>query len=138
MNRREFIEAYLGLTKQLGIKPEQMPVDAGGSLLMRGMRTATDDIDTSVESDVYMAIKLKVKPWFYYEDLNHPSGLKVLSIGPFDIHLVKQLPKRCDIIDGVGCQTLEDVLALKKRLNRPKDQDDIRAIEAALAAQHNK
>lgn len=37
-----------------------------------------------------------------------------------------------DVIDGYQCQTLEDILALKRRLMRPKDIKDIEAIEKYL------
>jgi hypothetical protein len=40
-----------------------------------------------------------------------------------------------DIVDGFQCETLESILAFKRRANRPKDQVDIANIEAALNKQ---
>ena len=34
-----------------------------------------------------------------------------------------------DLIEGYRCQTLTDILALKRRLMRPKDMRDIEVIE---------
>ena len=37
-----------------------------------------------------------------------------------------------DIVEGYQCETLESILAFKKRVNRPKDLKDIKAIERYL------
>jgi hypothetical protein len=37
-----------------------------------------------------------------------------------------------DIVDGYKCQTLEDILALKRKWRRPKDLKDIAIIEQYL------
>ena len=135
MNRNEFIENYKALCKYTGINPTDMHVVAGGSLLMHKMRSSTDDIDTTVTEETYLKIKGVLKPWMYYEDSDHPSGKMVLSIGPFDIHLEDVITDKIVMVEGVACQSLEDVLALKLQLNREKDQEDIRKIKAALAKQ---
>ena len=43
-----------------------------------------------------------------------------------------------DVIDGFQCESLESVLALKRRLLRPKDIRDIEVIEAYLKEHGNK
>lgn len=132
MTRDEFIENYKGLCRLCRIDPMDMPVGAGGSLLMNRMRTLTDDIDTSVTQETYDKIKNSLKSWLYYEDHNHPSGKLVLAIGPFDIHLDVVDKDRIEMIEGVACQCLEDVLELKLRLNREKDKADIENIRKVL------
>jgi hypothetical protein len=42
-----------------------------------------------------------------------------------------------DVVDGFRCQTLEDILKLKRRLMRPKDIKDIERIEAWLNSENN-
>ena len=135
MNRNEFIDNYKSLCKYTGISPTDMHVVAGGSLLMHKMRSSTDDIDTIVTEETYFKIKGALKSWMYYEDPDHFSGMKVMSIGPFDIHLADVITDKIVMVEGVACQSLEDVLALKLQLNREKDQEDIRKIKAALAKQ---
>lgn len=132
MNRDHLIECYKGLLNEVGLGPQNMHVDAGGSLLMHGMREQTDDIDTTVNLAAYERIKKRLPKWAYYEDLNHPSGLTVLSVGPFDIHLNDHCTDKVVIVDGVACQSLRDVLRLKEKLNRPKDQADIERIRKHL------
>ena len=44
------------------------------------------------------------------------------------------LPGKTVFLDGIPVAPLEDVLALKRALNREKDQRDIAVLEAALAA----
>lgn len=135
MTRDELIENYKALCKHTGINPADMSVFAGGSLLMHKLRNSTDDIDATVTEETYLKIKRALKPWLYYEDHEHPSEVLVLSIGPFDIHLEQTITDKIVMVEGVACQSLEDVLALKLRLNREKDQEDIRKIKAVLAKQ---
>ena len=135
MTRDEFIDNYKALCKHTGINPAEMHVVAGGSMLMHKLRSSTDDIDTIVTEETYLKIKRTLKPWLYYEDPEHFSGMKVMSIGPFDIHLAEVITDKIVMVEGVACQSLEDVLALKLRLNREKDQEDIRKIKAVLAKQ---
>ena len=129
MNREQFIRNCKSLMKAAGIKPQEMVVAAGGSLLLRGLRSNTEDIDVSVTEKTYAHIKRVLPEWIQMEDTNHPSGCIVLSVGPFDIHNDSATANQdYEIIDGVACQTLEDILELKQRLNRPKDQLDIKNI----------
>lgn len=132
MTRQDLIDCYKGLLKEVGLMPHHMHVDAGGSMLMHGLREQTDDIDTTVNEAVYAKIKSKLPKWAVYEDLAHPSGLKVLSVGPFDIHCMSHCVDDVVVIDGVACQSLRDVLRLKEKLNRPKDQADIERIRKHL------
>lgn len=132
MTRQDLIDCYVGLLKEVGLMPHHMHVVAGGSMLLHGLREQTDDIDTTVNEAVYAKIKSKLPKWAMYEDPAHPSGLKVLSVGPFDIHCMPHCVDDVVVIDGVACQSLRDVLRLKEKLNRPKDQADIERIRKHL------
>lgn len=132
MTRSEFIRNYHGFLRSIALKPKDMFVCGGGVLLMYGMREVTDDIDATVNGLVFGLIKTRLQPWLWYQDNHHPSGKLVLQVGPLDIHLEENPPDSVVMKDGVACQSLQDVLALKKRLDRPKDQLDIANIERYL------
>ena len=133
MDRSEFIRNYKGFIKSVGIKPSDMYVVAGGSMLVHSLRESTDDIDAIVTPAIFALIKMRLKPWFYYQDNSHFSGMVVLSVGPFDIHMQENPVDNVVVVDGVACQSLDDVLALKQKLNRPKDQVDIEKLTKRLS-----
>lgn len=122
MNRREFIEAL----EKLDLPKEQFVILSGGSLLMRGLREQTADLDLSASKQLAAALDL-------YQCPRDAQGLYT----PFENVQMKDDMERFhfDVIDGYQCETLEDILEQKRRWNRPKDQKDIAAIEAYLKAQ---
>lgn len=133
MNRQEFIEQYLELVNLTGIKPEDMYVVAGGSMLLHGLRESTDDIDTTVDRRVFEVIAAKLPERTFTIDSRHPSGKVVLSYRDFDIHLEENPSDKIVMIDGVACQSLEDILVLKRKWRREKDLRDIEVITHHLS-----
>ena len=101
---------------------------SGGSLLLRGLREETADIDMSVSRE--LAEKL---------DLEHCPKDELGCFVPFeDVQMKADMESRnFDVVDGFRCQTLEDILMLKRRLMRPKDIRDIERIEAWLNSENN-
>ena len=120
MNRREFIS---GLEKMAFPKSEFI-ILSGGSLLMHGLRESTADYDLCASKALAERIGLYACP-------QDADG----CFTPFENVQMKDDFERFsfDLVDGYQCETLESVLAFKKRLRRPKDLRDIEAIEARLA-----
>lgn len=120
MNKDQFIR-YL---EQLALPKTEFVILSGGSLLMRGLRAETADLDLSAskqlagELDLYSCPKDKDGMYMPFENVQMNDDMEKFHF---------------DIIDGYQCETLEDILEQKKLWNRPKDQADIKAIEAALA-----
>ena len=125
MNRQEFIAKL----EEFGFPKSEYMILSGGSLLLRGLREETADFDLCVSKK--LAEKL---------DLEHCPKDDKGYYAPFEnVQMTANLGKRpFDIVDGFQCETLESVLALKRRLDRPKDQRDIAVIEAYLASQKQK
>ena len=119
MNRQRFIERL----NELGYSKSDYMILSGGSLLLRGLRDETADIDLSIS--LRLADKL---------DLEHIEKDEVGCFVPFeDVQLKADMDSRSfEEIDGFRCQTLQDILALKRRLMRPKDIADIQKIEGFL------
>ena len=116
MNKQEFIRAL----ERLGLPASEFVILSGGSLLMRGLRDQTEDMDLSVSKKLAGDINL-------YECDTDEHGLYT----PFENVQMKDDMERFsfDIIDGYQCESLEDILKQKKMWNRPKDQKDIKRIE---------
>ena len=120
MNRQEYLEKLEGF----GFPKSEYMILSGGSLLMRGLRRQTADFDLCVTEKLAEKLDLKSCPtddkgcYVPFEDVQMTSGLE---------------GRVFDIIDGYKCETLESLLQFKRRLMRPKDLPDIKAVEAYLA-----
>ena len=119
MNKQEFIAKL----EEFGFPKSEYMILSGGSLLLRGLREETADFDLCVSKK--LAEKL---------DLEHCPKDDKGYYAPFEnVQMTANLGERpFDIVDGFQCETLESVLALKRMLDRPKDQRDIAVIEAYL------
>ena len=117
MTRQQFITKL----EEFGFPKSEYMILSGGSLLIRGLREETADFDLCVSEKLADNLAMEDCPTDEY-------GMYV----PFeDVQMKGGMEERnYDVIDGFCCQTLEDILALKKRLMRPKDLPDIERIEA--------
>ena len=120
MNREEYITKL----EEFGLPRSEYMILSGGSMLMRGLREQTADFDLSVSK----ALSEKL-------DLEHCSRDEKGYFVPFEnVQMTDDLDGRAfDIIDGYKCETLESLLAFKRKLNRPKDQKDIEIIERVIS-----
>ena len=121
MTRTEFIKRL----EELGLPRSEFLILSGGSLLMRGLRESTADMDICVSEALAAAL-----------DLEHCPQDGDGCFSPFpDVQMKADMAGRAfDVIDGYRCQTLEDILAKKREWRRPKDLKDIAVIEEYLKA----
>lgn len=119
MDRTEFIKRL----EELDLPRSEFLILSGGSLLLRGIRQTTADMDICVSEELAKALDLE----------NCPKD-KDGCFSPFpDVQMKADLAGRAfDVVDGYKCQTLEDILALKRKWRRPKDLRDIEEIEKRL------
>ena len=125
MNREEFIRRLEGF----GLPRGEYMILSGGSLLLRGLREETEDFDLAVSKS--LAEKLGLA-----RGARDDKGY----YAPFEgVQMTDDMESRpFEPVDGYPCETLESILALKRRLLRPKDLRDIPAIEAYLEAKKRK
>jgi hypothetical protein len=116
MNKAEFIKKL----ETYGFPKSEFGILSGGSLLLRGLREETADLDLSCSGKLAEELDLK-------NCAKDEAGCFV----PYeDVQMKPDMEGRAyDIIEGYQCQTLTDILALKRRLMRPKDMRDIEVIE---------
>lgn len=130
----EFVGLYrstIAELNRLGVPaaPESVTVVAGGAMLLLGLRDSTDDMDIQIPSELYYQVKaLGMHPT---KDLFDPACPELLALLPkVDLH------PSCEIGEstmfGVRHQSPAQILLLKRRLNRPKDQADIIRLTSLL------
>lgn len=120
MNREEYIKGL----EEMGLPKEEYIILSGGSLLLRGIREKTEDYDFCITKKLAEEINLYDSPKDdngFYTPFENCQMMDDFDGTPFDI------------VDGYQCESLESILAFKRRVNRPKDQDDIRNIEKYLS-----
>ena len=123
MNKKE----YLAELKKLNLPKTEYIILSGGSLLLRGLRETTADLDLCVTKKLAKQINLYNAPkdehGFYapYENCQ-----MILAFNQIEF----------DIVDGYQCESLKSILAFKKKANRPKYLKDIQNIENYLKS-HN-
>ena len=119
MDKKEFIAAL----EELGWPKEEYVILSGGSLLMRGLRETTADIDVGLSKHLAEEISLHDAPQDEKGCYNPRENVQALANSD-EIEY--------DTVDGYQCEALESILAFKKKMMRPKDLKDIEKIEAAL------
>lgn len=119
MNKQEF----LAVLEEMALPKDQFIILSGGSLLMRGLRETTADLDLCMSKQLAKDINLYDSP--KDEKGYYAPRENVQAMDDFD-------EKEFDVIHGYQCETLESILEFKKRMNRPKDLKDIQIIEKVL------
>ena len=120
--------AYLTSLRRLNLPKTDFVILSGGSLLLRGLRETSADLNLRVSKKLAKQINL-------YDAPKDSKGLFV----PFDnCQMMDDFEKfDFDIVEGYQCETLESILAFKKRKHRPKDLKDIKTIEQYLKKAEN-
>jgi len=119
MNKSEFI----AVLEELSLPKDEYVILSGGSLLMRGLRETTADVDIRMTKRLAHEINLYGCPQDEggcYQPLENVQATDDFGKTEFDV------------VDGYQCESLESILAFKKQKMRPKDLKDIEKIEEAL------
>jgi ribonuclease HII len=122
-------EEILYKLSQLKLNNNDFIVLMGSSLVLHNIKKETNDINISVKSDIFN--KLKVKYNSSYNDILDIIKYDVFEINSFDFNI------NSDYINEYYCQDLENIMKVKKKLNRKKDIKDIKAIDLYLCSLDN-
>lgn len=125
---------YLDEVRRLSMPLGRYAIFGSGPLAVRGLRE-NSDIDILVKPDLWSSLT------GMYETKEGKNGLYI-QIGRIEIwdqwkpwfDDIGYMIDKADIIDGIPFIRLEDMLEGKKRMNRKKDQEDIRLIEDYLSS----
>lgn len=126
------------LVEILGVKKKPHFIYMGGSMVIRGLRKETADLDIGVTTEDFENI---VKRYNVKREVAVMGAIKVVinfngdSVEVFDIGTKEDVYKLCPIRKrGVLVQRIEDILDMKMKLNRPKDQEDIKILSSSLVS----
>lgn len=113
---------------ELALDTNEYRINVGGAMVLHGLREETHDLDiwcTKKLGDT-LAQRCDVQVL--------PDGTRRFVPAP-DVEIYENMfPGETVFLNGIPVAPLEDVLALKRQLNREKDQRDIAVLEAAIAA----
>ena len=110
----------------LGFDKNEYWVSAGGSLLLHGLREETGDLDLGCTSK--LADELAARGYTY----TIKEGKRCFSICEGVDVSEGWLYDKVEFIDDIPVVSLLGVYLLKKDLNRVKDQNDLKVLEAIL------
>ena len=123
MNKLELIK----LINSLNLPIEEYSVISGRALLMSGLRLHTADLDIKVTEKGFELLKNKFTPILID---NSKKQYKLTE--DIECFVTSKLDSTINYINGYPCESLISIYKFKKKLNRPKDQEDILAIERIL------
>ena len=128
LNKEQFKQAYAKGCQVMGVDPLIVVVGAGGVCTMLGLREHTADVDVDVPTEVFQRLKEQGYPTHYFG-----TTLVIKVTEHMDVHEMVD-EKRVIVVEGVTCYHPEEVLDFKLKLNREKDQADIKALQSYLAS----
>jgi hypothetical protein len=119
MNKEQFLKRL----EELNLPKDQFVILSGGSLLMRGIRKQTADLDLCASKELAKKIKL-------YDSPVDDKGFYT----PFEgVQMLDDMSEMdYDEVDGYLCESLSAVIAFKRKKRREKDLKDLELIEKYL------
>ena len=113
---------------ELALDTNEYRINAGGAMVLHGLREETHDLDIWCTKKLGDALAQRCEPQML------PDGARRFVPAP-DVEIYENmLPGETVFLNGIPVAPLEDVLALKRQLNREKDRRDIAVLEAAITA----
>ena len=113
---------------ELALDTNEYRINAGGAMVLHGLREETHDLDIWCTKKLGDALALRCDVQVL------PDCTRRFVPAP-DVEIYENmLPGETVFLNGIPVAPLEDVLALKQQLNREKDRRDIAVLEAAIAA----
>ena len=116
MNKEELLKKL----NNLPFAKEEYIVMNNASLLMQDVNTKTDDIEISISKKLKNVIRIL--------NIHTDTDIKIVDNYESVTHVV---------VDHIKCESLEDILEEKKKLNLKKDQKDIKKIDLILCLKDN-
>ena len=113
---------------ELALDTNEYRINAGGAMVLHGLLEETHDLDIWCTKKLGDALAQRCDVQVL------PDGTRRFVPAP-DVEIYENmLPGETVFLNGIPVAPLEDVLALKRQLNREKDRRDIAVLEAAIAA----
>ena len=125
MNKKEIIKKL----QEYNFDKNKYIVLSGASMVLQKVKKETSNIDISVTKDYYDYLLENYNCEFKeYNKYNN----KVYTIDNCIYFGIDFYTENKEYVFDIPCQTLEDILTIKKDLNRKKDQADIKKLDLAI------
>ena len=135
LHTHPLIHDLLALVDELGLDLDDMVIFGSGPLLAKGIRSDVGDLDIVARDRTWKVVELHGDPV-----IGEINGARMFEFCAGRIQFsagwvspawhASDLIARAEIIEGLPFACLEDVLAYKEQLHRPKDQPDIASLRA--------
>ncbi len=99
---------------------------SGAAMVLYGIRENTNDIDIAVSLEYYKKLFKDYNPKLEKEFKDRANSY---MIGDYINFSTNFYSNKFVLIDGYRVQTLEELINLKKKLNRQKDIEDLKLIK---------
>lgn len=125
--------------QELDLDPAHYVVHSTASLALRGVLTEAGDLDVVARGTAWEAALAFVRRGAATLDRGVQDQRVSMNsdVEVYDGWLGESADSvigRAELVDGVPCAPISDVIAMKERLGRPKDQRHLALIRAYLAA----
>lgn len=125
LDKRQILDSlnYYNLPK------DEYIIISGASMVLQDVKKRTRDIDISVSEKLY---KFLLENYECKLEKKLENGVKIWYLGEINFSTNYYNNVEYVEINGYKCQSIEDILKLKKNLNRGKDINDIKLLERSL------
>ena len=136
MKMEEMMKELSRVTNLTGLKRSDIRIGSGSAMMFYGLRSETNDIDAAVPGDIFkklMADK-RFKVASFKSALNGEERF-IVNVGLVDFHNeddTADFDFKTKDIGGYRVDTPETILRFKQKMNRPKDQADIRLLKTVI------
>lgn len=128
----------LARLRELRLSPNDYVVHSSASLVLRGVLDEAGDVDVVARGDAWRQALAWVERG--EAELDKGEHDQRVSLGP-DVEVydgwlgesAESVVARAEFVQGVPCAPLADVIAMKQRLDRPKDRIHLTRIREHLA-----
>ena len=115
----------------------KMIIGAGAALVLHGLREECNDIDVEMEESYFASLRDEGLKTVEFTCGFTGRTRKLIRWANIDIHregefFVDGPEPEIVVIDGFHVHSVKTVYDMKKRLNREKDQEDLRMMEAYM------
>ena len=116
--------AIIEKLKEFNLETSKYLVISGAAMVLLGVKDTTKDIDIAVSKDYYEYL-LNNYLWEFdrVNEFNHKCyNFDVFNFG------IDYYSNEYEVVEGIRVQKVEDIIKLKRFLNREKDKEDIKKL----------
>lgn len=137
LDKAGVIEQLTALEETFDLKRSEYWVEAGGVLVLYGIRQLTYDVDITVTREVFDRIthvENKDLPYFQHPAIGERGPVTGFGFDLVDVHCEREIEVTPEtiVVEGVRCVKLEHVALMKQQMGRPKDVADVLMIREYL------